>query len=323
MGTDFYLFVCLTALALGSLFWAVSRFWRDARGAEPQRLRRRIGSAARAPLFAELEHSSSRHTRGERWGKSIESRLVGVEWLKRLIAGSGSNMGLLDFIGLSLMLAIAALLIATVMRQGFVIVVMAAILASLLPLVHVLRLRGKRRRMIEAQIPDALQLMAHAMQAGRTLSSALHVVGVEGSNPIADEFRATFDEIAFGLSEQSALANLAERTGVGDLRYFVVAVLIQRESGGNLAELLLLIAALVRQRMELRGSIKVLSAEGRLSAWILGLMPFVIAAAIGFLNPKFLTVLWTDPIGIRMVIGALILQILGAGWMWRVIQIRV
>jgi len=240
-----------------------------------------------------------------------------------LIAEAGSSGGLSSFAAWSLLLPLTALLVGGAARQGAPVLIAGAMVAALLPIGNLLRRRNKRMGLIEAQIPDALHLMVHAMQAGRSLASALRVVGSEGPSPIASEFRKTFDEINFGLSEESALANLAARVRIGDLRYFVVAVRIQRETGGNLAELLLSIATLVRQRIELRGSIRVMSAEGRLSAWILGLMPFIIAGAIATINPKFLMVLWTDPVGINMVVSALALQSMGLLWMWRIIKIRV
>jgi tight adherence protein B len=116
---------------------------------------------------------------------------------------------------------------------------------------------------------------------------------------------------------------LADRVPVEDLRYFVVAVMIQRESGGNLAELLDNIASIVRARLKLLGEVRTLSAEGRLSAWILGLLPFAVALIVNIVNPKFMSVLWTDPAGLRMVGGALVMMALGVWWMRKIIQIRV
>jgi len=117
--------------------------------------------------------------------------------------------------------------------------------------------------------------------------------------------------------------NLAARVPVTDLRFFVIAVSIQRETGGNLAELLDKLGMLIRARFKLLGTIRVLSAEGRLSAWILSLLPFVLVVLINLVNPKFMSILWTDPAGIYLIGGGLILMTVGIFWMWRIIKIRV
>lgn len=149
------------------------------------------------------------------------------------------------------------------------------------------------------------------------------MVATEGIEPISDEFRVTFDEVNYGISMQDALMNLSLRIPSTDLRYFVIAVLIQRESGGNLAELLENISALIRARLKLLGTIRVLSAEGKLSAWILGCLPFAMALLINFLNPEHLTVLWTDPAGPVIVGVALVMMAIGIFIMSHIIKIRV
>jgi len=165
--------------------------------------------------------------------------------------------------------------------------------------------------------------MGRAMLAGHAFPSALKMVGDEMPEPVAGEFRIVFDEVNYGISVQDALTNLATRVPSTDLRYFVISVLIQRETGGNLAELLANISALIRARLKLLGAVRVLSAEGRLSAWILTILPFVLAAVINFVNPNFLSLLWTDPVGKKMVGFMLAIMVLGIFWMWRVIKIRV
>jgi tight adherence protein B len=161
------------------------------------------------------------------------------------------------------------------------------------------------------------------MLAGHAFSSALSIVANEGPEPIAQEFRTAFDEINFGLSLSDALLNFAARVDSRDLRYFVVAVLVQRETGGNLAELLSKTAALIRSRLRLAGAVRVLSAEGRISAWILSLLPFMVAGAIQLARPQFLNVLWTDALGRTLAELALAMMACGIFWMWRVIAIRI
>jgi tight adherence protein B len=149
------------------------------------------------------------------------------------------------------------------------------------------------------------------------------MASADGPEPTAGEFRLTFDEINFGVSAQDALASLGVRVPITDLRYFIVAVLIQRESGGNLAELLDKISGLIRARLALLGKIRVLSAEGRLSAWILSCLPFAAAIMVNLVNPGFMSLLWTDPAGIMMVGIALGVMVIGIFIMSRIIKIRV
>ena len=132
-----------------------------------------------------------------------------------------------------------------------------------------------------------------------------------------------FDEINFGVSMQHALMNLAVRVPITDLRYFVIAVLIQRESGGNLAELLEKISELIRARLTLLGKVRVLSAEGRFSAWILSCLPFVMALVLNVVNPGFMSVLWTDPAGTTIIGTALGMMVIGIFAMSRIVKIRV
>ncbi|HHX4174562.1 TPA: type II secretion system F family protein, partial [Burkholderia contaminans] len=166
-------------------------------------------------------------------------------------------------------------------------------------------------------------MISRALRSGHSFTSTLGMVGDEFPDPMGGEFRITFDEVNYGVSLHDALMNLATRVPVQDLRYFVIAVLIQRETGGNLAELLDCISALIRERFKLFDKVRVLSAEGRLSAWILGLLPFGTAAVMALLNREFLSVLWEDPAGIRMVGGMLVSMLFGLFWIRRIVRIRV
>jgi tight adherence protein B len=197
------------------------------------------------------------------------------------------------------------------------------VFSALLPLGYVQWQRRKRLRRIEEQLPDALDLIGRAMRAGHALPSGLQMVGQEMAEPIANEFRVTNDEINFGVSMQQALTNLSERIPITDVRYFVVAVLVQREAGGNLTEVLDNLSQLIRRRLKFHARIKVLTTEGRMSAWVLGLLPFILAGILNFANHEFISVLWTDPAGIAITNVVLTMMVVGAFWLYRIIQIRV
>jgi len=221
------------------------------------------------------------------------------------------------------MLATAGFLVAMLFGLNFKVAVVIAAVLACLPFLYMLSAKQKRIATIEQQLPSSLDLMGRAMVAGHAFPSALQMVGTEMPEPIASEFRIVFDEINYGIPTSEALMNLIQRVPSTDVSYFVIAVLIQRETGGNLAELLGNISELIRARLKLLGTVRVLSAEGRLSAWILTLLPFVLGAVLQLVNPEFVSVLWTDPNGLRMVVIALILMVFGIFVMWRIIKIRV
>lgn len=197
----------------------------------------------------------------------------------------------------------------------------AAFLGSM-PALYVYYKRKQRLAAFERQLPDALDLITRSLRAGHAFSAALKMAGEEMSEPIAGEFSAVHDEVNFGVSLNQALAHLSERVPMTDLRFFVVAVLIQRESGGNLTEILANLSRLIRERLKLMGKVRVLSSEGRLSAWILGLMPFFLAGVMYLVNPQFMGPLFADPMGITIIKYTLGLMAIGVVIMRQIIKIR-
>jgi len=246
-----------------------------------------------------------------------------VHQLDRLILQSGIRFSVLQFLGLMLLAVFGGLLIAYMLRLPVLMMIAAGAVGGILPLLYLQGSKHNRMNVVEEQLPNALDLLGRAMMAGHAFPSGLQMVGSEMPDPIASEFRIVFDEINYGISTQEALMNLTTRVPSTDLSYFVIAVLIQRETGGNLAELLSNISQLIRARLKLMGTVRVLSAEGRLSAWILTLLPFVLGLVLHLMNPEFLSVLWTDPMGQKMVAVALLMMVIGIFSMWRIIKIRV
>ncbi len=258
-----------------------------------------------------------------RWFNAVLLRIPRIADVDTFLTQSGLQMRVGGFvIRLGLMLAVA-LAGATASNISRPLLSACLLLPPGVWLLYLQHMRRKRVFLIEAQLPDTLDLMARAMQAGHAFSSALLIVGSEGSAPIRTEFQLTFDEINFGISTETALHHLTQRVASRDLRFFVVAVLIQLETGGNLTEILKSLAALIRDRQRIAGTVRVLSAEGRLSAWILGLLPFVLAAILSVVNPAFISTLWTDPLGIRLLQVSLTLMAFGVWWMWRMVHVEI
>lgn len=176
---------------------------------------------------------------------------------------------------------------------------------------------------IHRQLPDALELMGRALRAGHALFVGMKMVGSELRDPIAGEFQRGFDEISMGASVPESLGHLADRVELMDVKFFVTSVNIQRETGGNLAEIIDSLGRLIRKRFELKKKVKALSADGRISAVILLSLPFVMAAVLQIISPGYLTPLFTDSFGQTMVVIAVTLMILGAIVMKRMIAIKV
>jgi tight adherence protein B len=198
-----------------------------------------------------------------------------------------------------------------------------ALLFVPIPLLLVRRARRRRLVRIEEQLPEAADFIARALRAGHSFTNVLQIVGNELPEPLSGEFRIAREEINYGVPMSEALHNMAERIPLTDLRYLIIAVLIQRETGGNLAEILTNISHIIRSRLKLLAQVRVLSAEGRMSAWILGLLPFAVGGMLFLVNPQYIKPLWTDPSGIRLLWYALTMIAVGVIWLRRVIRIRV
>lgn len=321
----YYLFATLIFLAVVLLVEGAYLIWNSSKGPEAERIARRLRTMSAGSHGGEQSISivKDRLLSKTPMMQRMLLQMPRVGAMDRLLQQSGVTWSVSDFLGLSLIAFLAALFAASYLPIPWLFRVVIAAAIALLPYLYVVRAKAKRLNRIEQQLPDAMDLMGRALRAGHAFPTALKMVGDEMSDPIASEFRVTFDEVNFGISMPDALMNLATRVPSTDLRYFVIAVLIQRETGGNLSELLASISAIIRDRLKLMGQVKVLSAEGRLSAWILGLLPFGAALMIQLANPKFLEVLYTDPMGKKMLMIAAGMMLIGVLAMRKIIHIRV
>lgn len=194
--------------------------------------------------------------------------------------------------------------------------------AAAVPYLVVSHRRNKRLARFEEQFPGAVDLLGRAIRAGHPLSAALKMVADEVADPVAGEFRAVFEEQRFGLPFTESLAALADRVPTADVRIFVTAVLIQREVGGNLTEILDNLSEIIRQRFTLARQVQVLTAEGRYSVYVLTVMPIAIAGFVYMSNPAYLKPLWDTEIGRIMLYGAVAAQVVGYLWMRKLTKIE-
>ena len=192
-----------------------------------------------------------------------------------------------------------------------------------LPFAWLVMKRKSRLNKFAAQLPEALELIARALRSGHSLAAGLNLVGSEMSDPIKKEFSHAFEEQNLGMPLEEALENLTERIPNLDLKFFVTAVILQRQTGGDLAEILDKIGHLIRERFKIRGQVQALTGEGRLSGIVLLALPPVLFVAVYRLNPDYLSLLFTDDLGKKMLVGGILIQLLGAVVIQKIINIRI
>jgi tight adherence protein B len=198
-----------------------------------------------------------------------------------------------------------------------------ALCAGLLPFVWVIFKRKRRFKKFAKQLPDALELIGRALRAGHSLASGFHLVSNEMQDPIGKEFNRVFEEQNLGVPLEDALDTMTDRIPNLDLRFFATAVILQRQTGGDLAEILDKIGYLVRERFKIWGQVQALTGEGRLSGIVLLALPPALFAAVYRLNPDYVMPLFTDPMGRQMLVGGLVMQLLGALVIRKIVNIKV
>jgi tight adherence protein B len=207
--------------------------------------------------------------------------------------------------------------------QSPIVSLAVGIVAGLMPFAFVFFKRQKRIEKFEQGLPSALDLMVSALRVGHSFTAAIGVVTRECPDPVGSEFKACYDEQNYGLDMRTALENLVERLPLQDLKIVVTAILIQRESGGNLAELLEKAADVIRQRFRLRRQVMVHTAQGRLTGWILTLLPIFLGMGLYILNPKTMSLLWTRPLGVKLLIVAGCMLVVGTLLIQKIVRIDI
>lgn len=195
--------------------------------------------------------------------------------------------------------------------------------AASLPFAAVAFKRWRRLRAFERNFPEAIDLLGRAVRAGHAFTTGMEMIAKELPEPVAGEFRTTFEEQNFGLPLKDALVNLAERIPLLDVRFFVIALLIQKETGGNLAEILDNLAGVIRERFKILGEVRIRTAQGRMTAGILIALPPIMMTLLGAMNPGYIRLLFTDPWGPYMLATAAFLQIVGSAMLWKIVHIEV
>jgi tight adherence protein B len=246
-----------------------------------------------------------------------------VRRLERLLMQADSKYPIGFFLLLAAVLAFSGYTFGLLAFRHQLISLLLSVLLACSPICYLLLKKKKRIARFEAQLPEALDLIARALRSGHAFASGMKMVAEEFVSPLGPQFRETMEEIHYGASTEDALKSLTQRVDCPDLKYFVISIILQRETGGNLAEIIESIGYIIRERFKLQGKIKILTAEAKFSALILISLPFIAVIAMHFLNPDYINTLLSTKLG-RMLIGtALSMMFVGVLVMKKMIKIRV
>jgi tight adherence protein B len=243
--------------------------------------------------------------------------------MKKVFTQADANIRPSALFGISLALAVGGGIVGSLLVGSIYVAPVGAIMFFSIPWLWLFNKRRLRLKKFASQLPDAMELVARALRAGHSLSAGMHVVNEEMPLPISKEFGRVYEEQNLGISLEDAMKNMCDRVPNLDLRFFVTAVGIQRQTGGDLAEILDKIGYVIRERFKILGHVKALTAEGRLSGIVLIALPFGLFALMLQMKPDYVAALWTDPLGIQMAVFALIMQLLGALCIKKIVDIKV
>jgi len=322
------MFLALFFVFLAGLFLTYALFLITSRASDKKRalLKERLADAIRTSA-----HSTDMDVQLAReellseipWMNRVLIKLQVTSKLKRMIDQADSHITVMRLILFSLTAGVLAALAVSMISDSYLLMGFFGFVATALPFLQIHTKRKKRLKKFLQLLPDALDLMSRGLSAGHAFTEALQMVATEMPEPISTEFRKTYEEQNLGLSLKLALENLVERIPLLDLRMCVTAVLIQRETGGNLSELLEKVAYTIRERFRILEDLKTMTLSSRWSAWLLCALPIFLAIYVTLMNPGYMDVMWRDARGNRLLAVAAIMQVLGMVLVQKIMKIRI
>jgi len=253
----------------------------------------------------------------------LAGRMPWSPMLSALIKQAGMEWRASSLFLLSIFAAFATGWLAWLMSSNAVITPVIGGAVGAAPYIYLYILRAFRRSRFDALLPEAVDLMSRGLRAGHSIAAVLEMVGNEIADPVGTEFRALHKEQSLGLPMREAMMNLVERMPLDDMRFLATAILLQKESGGNLAQILDKTSAVVRERARLRGQLKIYTAQGRITGWILCAAPFLMFALISVVNHNYEKTLFSNALGMKMIYGGLGLMVLGILAIRKIIDVKV
>ena len=254
---------------------------------------------------------------------SLIRHLPGVLGLAQLIKQAGQTWQVGSVLLASMIALVVGSWIASFFMPSNILSVLVGVLLAVSPIFYLYILRETRFRRCDALVPEAVDLMARGLRAGHAVPAVLEMVGKEIAEPLASEFRALAEEQTLGLPLRDAMLNLVERVPRADIRFLATAILLQKETGGNLAQILDKTAALARERSRLRGQLRIYTAQGRITGWILCIAPFIMFGVISLVNWNYEKILFTDPTGLHVIYFGMVMMVIGILVIRKVINIKI
>jgi len=320
--------ILLILLVLGISLWVL--LYQFAGLFKKERYTSRIGLYTGQVEIADKEEKQKKHENYRQGlgvlARSIEKSgvLAGYKAsIRKKLVRANILMKPEEFLSICLILLIVFAFLGVLLSGNFLIIAFLAVSGWMIPLFTLNRKITKRMKLLNNQLGDTIAILSNALKAGHSFFQAVDSVCRELKGPMADEFSKLQKEISLGVNTETALENMVNRVGSDDLELMVTAVLIQRQIGGNLAEILDNISETIRLRIRAKGEIKTLTAQGRMSGWIISLLPFFLAVAVSIMNPDQMRTLITHPIGVIMIVMALIMEFMGIYMVRKIINIEV
>jgi tight adherence protein B len=273
-------------------------------------------AAGRPAVFRSTVFQSS-------WLRPVVARIPQFRDAEFVLQQAGLSWTVQTLLLLSVGLAVGLGIMALIASRSMPIAVAATVVGATLPTVYVRRKRTRRLNAFEELLPEAIDLVGRALRAGHPLTAGFKMAADDGAEPVAGEFRRIFEEQRFGLPLEDSLLGMADRVNLVDVRILITAILIQREVGGNLAEILDNLSEVVRSRFTIRRQLRVYTAQGRMTGYLLAALPIGLFTILWTMNPSYMSILFTDPTGRLLVAVACSLQILGFLWIRKIIKIEI
>ncbi len=313
---------------LACLFMTYALYLITSRSSEAKRalLKERLADAIRSSAHstdADVQLAREELMSEIPWVNRVLIKLQVTSKLKEMIDQADSHITVMRLVLFSLTAGVLAFLAVSMISASYMLMALFGFIATALPFLHISIKRKKRLNKFLQLLPDALDLMSRGLSAGHAFTEALQMVASEMPEPISMEFRKTYEEQNLGLSLKLALENLVQRVPLLDLRMCVTAIMIQRETGGNLSELLEKVAYTIRERFRIMEDLKTMTLSSRWSAWLLCALPIFLAIYVSVMNPGYMDVMWRDPRGHKLLAIAGIMQVLGMLMVQKIMKIRI
>ena len=308
------------------LAYGLYQLWHDLRKPEQKRLQQRLREQTLIQLPTDKGGQASilrKSLSQKKWADVFLAKYGLVQKIQKSFSQAGVEWSASRFLINTCSIGLLAILVLTAMDVSTVVAVAIGLSVPMAPLMFISSKSKRRKKKLNYQLPDVFDLLGQALRAGHSLAAGIQLVGQQLPDPVGLEFRRCFHEQNLGIKLEEALRNMAQRANVLDLSFFVTAVTVQRQTGGDLAEILEKISKVIRDRIKILGQVRALTAEGRMSGWVLSALPVVVFFIAKTLNPEYVNILLYEPDGQKMLGAAIVMQIMGMLMIKKIVNIKI